>query len=258
MIGSFLMMRNNLFRFLFVIGIGFLLCCVIMIFSAITFSRVRFIGHPASDSTDLRARGLGNQENSDGDQWLGSWVVPNRFFGVLYRSSGVYSFNEQQRAESPTRGDVGQLPGWSRVYEKPPIVIRKPNAVQSHEAYTFAVELVSGWPMPAIRGEWRGMYSDYYLEPEVLSKHAFIMPSGRPIPIILGYEPLWPGFLVNVLVLGAPVYGFWWLGRWSIVAAKKSRRRRNGLCAECGYELGMLDTCPECGEAVRRGATVGP
>jgi|GEM_PF-2374877 len=60
---------------------------------------------------------------------------------------------------------------------------------------------------------------------------------------------LWGGFLVNVMLFAALwiVPGFVWR------TGRTQRRRRRGLCVECGYAVEDLGACPECGSANSRG-----
>lgn len=64
--------------------------------------------------------------------------------------------------------------------------------------------------------------------------------------VIVPLMPYWPGLLMD-----AAIYGFIggaiviWLG-----GRRRRRRWRRGECVECGYALGNLDRCPECGSAV--------
>ena len=62
---------------------------------------------------------------------------------------------------------------------------------------------------------------------------------------------LWPGFLLNTLFWSAVIASPFWLRR-GFVAWRASRRRRNGLCPNCGYARGSINPrhpCPECGAA---------
>ena len=60
----------------------------------------------------------------------------------------------------------------------------------------------------------------------------------------LPVRPLPFGFTANTLFYAAIL--------WSPGALKRWRRRRNGKCEECAYQLEGLTTCPECGRAVQR------
>ncbi len=61
----------------------------------------------------------------------------------------------------------------------------------------------------------------------------------RAIPL----WPLWPGFAVNTALYAALAWA-----AWRGTGIVRSRRwSAHGRCAGCGYEVGMLERCPECG-----------
>jgi len=64
----------------------------------------------------------------------------------------------------------------------------------------------------------------------------------------LPVRPAWPGFALNTLVYGAAALGV----ITSVGGIRRSRRRRRGLCVRCGYDVGGLAVCPECGTATGR------
>jgi len=59
----------------------------------------------------------------------------------------------------------------------------------------------------------------------------------------VGIDPIWSGFVGNV-------FAFWMLC-FSIVCAwtlgRRHVRRHRGRCIQCGYQIGELSGCPECG-----------
>lgn len=57
-------------------------------------------------------------------------------------------------------------------------------------------------------------------------------------------SPLWRGVAINTLVLGSPA-----LLLLLIPPVRASRRRRNGECPRCAYDLkhDFASGCPECG-----------
>jgi hypothetical protein len=64
----------------------------------------------------------------------------------------------------------------------------------------------------------------------------------------LAVRPVWSGFWGNSACFAA-VAGLGWL---LMVPLQRSRRRRRGLCAGCGYDRHGLDAgarCPECGRS---------
>ena len=60
----------------------------------------------------------------------------------------------------------------------------------------------------------------------------------RPMPVRLAINAVFWGGLAWASTLGA-----WYLRRWN--------RIRRGLCVRCAYELGSLETCPECGTSAK-------
>lgn len=72
------------------------------------------------------------------------------------------------------------------------------------------------------------------------------LPAGNnDLPARIPLRPLLRGTLLNTLVYGLLV--------WLLVSIPSAllylKRRRTGRCAKCGYDLGLLSTCPECGSA---------
>ena len=69
-------------------------------------------------------------------------------------------------------------------------------------------------------------------------------------------RPLWPGFLINSLVIAVPLW-FSTLGalRWRRHILQR-REERRGCCGECGYDLRGTppehEKCPECGSIIKR------
>jgi len=73
--------------------------------------------------------------------------------------------------------------------------------------------------------------------------------TGQPWKRRLPLRPIWTPFLASVAGWGAVLTLPYW--SWTGVRTLRDRRRaRTGCCANCGYELGDLDTCPECGHEI--------
>jgi hypothetical protein len=118
----------------------------------------------------------------------------------------------------------------------------------------------AGWPLRSLRSVVRAYHdpADRNGYGPALSYPALpigeLVRRGYPtdrLPAWLGARPwrrvpLVPqpvGFGVDSVVFA----GMWWVGLTAPVALVRRRRRRLGRCAACGYELGGLETCPECG-----------
>ncbi len=62
----------------------------------------------------------------------------------------------------------------------------------------------------------------------------------------LPLRPAWPGFAVNAAIYA----GVCWMLLMVMGVAARWRRRRRGRCVACGYDVGGLASCPECGASV--------
>jgi hypothetical protein len=80
-----------------------------------------------------------------------------------------------------------------------------------------------------------------------LTNLIFRVPPGTTRYWAFPYGPLWPGFIVDVivfsLVIGASVE--------SVRALRRMRRQKRRLCTACAYPLGIGSVCPECGLSQR-------
>lgn len=116
-----------------------------------------------------------------------------------------------------------------------------------------SVSALYGWPALALRTRRASFYArdarharDQSLAWTVDKGLRFSWPKlggVTPKRHALPLRPVWPGFLNNTLVYAGAC--------WILLAApggvRRWRRKRNGQCAACGYDLKDLDTCPECG-----------
>ncbi len=104
-----------------------------------------------------------------------------------------------------------------------------------------------GWPLPAMR--WREAYHAAHLS-KVARGIAIPGPGlERRLPL----EPLWGGLAADTLILGAAAWAF----TAGPCALRRYRRRIRGQCTSCGYLLGDLARCPECGGAAPRTRNAG-
>jgi len=60
------------------------------------------------------------------------------------------------------------------------------------------------------------------------------------------YVPIWPGYLINTLIYAAAAFALLSLLA-RLQSIRRDRKARSGICLSCGYHVGSLATCPECG-----------
>lgn len=86
--------------------------------------------------------------------------------------------------------------------------------------------------------KWRALWLQAWM-------NGYVQPPAKPgdPPRVWAMYPIWSGFALNTLIFAAVPAGMWWVG----MRAKRTWRRRRGLCIHCGYELAGLAMCPECG-----------
>ena len=63
------------------------------------------------------------------------------------------------------------------------------------------------------------------------------------------WKPMWPGFAANTMLYSLVIVTTCLAAR----AFRRARRRRRGLCVECGYPVGVSEACSECGSIIVRG-----
>jgi len=79
-------------------------------------------------------------------------------------------------------------------------------------------------------------------------------------PSTLPYRPIWKGYVTNSAIWFVAIQAITAIWRWRYTWT----RLRRGDCVQCGYHVGGLERCPECGAPVpqRRGSRanrpVGP
>jgi hypothetical protein len=99
-----------------------------------------------------------------------------------------------------------------------------------------------GLPFPAM--QWTAYDSR---DPRGLWHSGFALPPmrlARSWPESnLPLRPLWIPFALNTLLFAGAIHGTLAL----IAELRRRHRRRRGRCPSCGYALGGLATCPECG-----------
>ena len=109
----------------------------------------------------------------------------------------------------------------------------------------------AGWPflcMSSTRIQPEGAPSPYIRgAAPVLSASAYRTHASDPDRGALPLIPIWPGLLANTAIFAVP----WLLLALTIPAARRSLRRRRGLCPRCAYDLRATPAaspCPECGQ----------
>jgi hypothetical protein len=117
-----------------------------------------------------------------------------------------------------------------------------------------------GWPVPAM--QWRvafvakgmgdklviptGMTTGVKLPGQPIHSVVWYAPSQfeRRLPLL----PVWPGFAVSTVLYASLAAAVWLLCRARSTLRRRHRIRR-GLCLACGYAVGGLPICPECGRS---------
>ena len=96
-----------------------------------------------------------------------------------------------------------------------------------------------GWPI-------RTLQSGRYFSPPsgVVPVNGWLVR--RKPPLIIPYEPLWPGFTINTLFYAAIL----WLLIPGPFVLRRFLRLRRGLCPKCAYPMGESSVCTECGRAL--------
>lgn len=155
----------------------------------------------------------------------------------------------------PNLATVLECRGWSQtsVMRTVPTTLAPGFEVQQGTHVTSRER--SGWPFPAL--DVREMSPQPTSEQTLWAvcrlrlDEGIVVRSGYSSYSSLPLRPYWPGFLAGVAswsICWGSVLG---LGRRTV----RLRRRARGLCISCRYPVRDLDTCPECGAAVRRRST---
>jgi hypothetical protein len=118
-------------------------------------------------------------------------------------------------------------------------------------------EFRAGWPMRAFL--WRSvMLSGAEDSTGRLFLPAAISPKGRGYRtelatgsntrerVVVPALPIWRGLAINTGLFALVFWGVYYFPR----RAKQLARHRRGQCSRCGYYLGELAMCPECGTRV--------
>lgn len=112
---------------------------------------------------------------------------------------------------------------------------------QNDEGNGFSTQVQHmGWPLPVI--EIKQMWWDW-------NNAALSGPEPDPSPGLL-----LRGLIGNPLVLGSAAFLIVGLLPYTGVLVRRAWRVRGGDCIWCGYHIGDMDACPECGRAPTRSA----
>ncbi len=135
----------------------------------------------------------------------------------------------------------GSPPEWSQLHS----VARE----RLGDLPSYGAQVALGWPALCVAGDVArtAMWGTRSPGP----KHVIVV-RGLELP----YRPLWPGLLINVLTHAAAwsvvLPTVTWSVRTTWRAIVRHRRKDNGLCMNCGYDVYDQPSgskCPECGEA---------
>ncbi|QKK09368.1 MAG: hypothetical protein HND58_15190 [Planctomycetota bacterium] len=109
-------------------------------------------------------------------------------------------------------------------------------------------EMAEGWPWRCVRGESRSVMT-WATRQRTIARSGQALLWGRTwVPSV----PIWPGLVLNLVVLALPWYAAYWLHG----PGRRVYRQYRGCCTACGYDLAGLDrctACPECGAVPRGG-----
>jgi hypothetical protein len=122
------------------------------------------------------------------------------------------------------------------------------------------IDQANGWPLLSLWASWdlapRGM--GVLIGFDKTMYHGIDLDPAGPVKVmdrirVLPLGPIWPGFIINTLFYTLLL----WLLFFAPFAARRTLRRRRGLCRECAYPIGVSPVCTECGAAVSRKETMG-
>ena len=113
---------------------------------------------------------------------------------------------------------------------------------QEGRSYGYPWRTLSFWTMPKFTPD------RFKYDPADVRWAWIIDSSASAGKLGLPLCPVWPGFMLDSVMLGGAAWGIW-QGREAI---RRWVRRRRDQCPRCGYDLvGLPDgaPCPECGSA---------
>lgn len=110
----------------------------------------------------------------------------------------------------------------------------------------------TGWPWLAMEGR---LFHDASRGQALLPSRfewaftinrAYVRGNRLFVPRMLPLQPMWPGFVANVVFWALCVALVWFVPR----QMRREIRRRNRRCLACGYPIGTSSACTECGSAI--------
>jgi hypothetical protein len=123
--------------------------------------------------------------------------------------------------------------------------------------------VATGWPILSVCSTFATVYDETLADREKEDRYishihgGFTLGDGRqnlfgvdPLPVILSWRIVWPGFAINTLFYAALLAMLF----AAPFALRRWRRNKRGVCVKCAYPVGTggSDVCPECGAAVVR------
>lgn len=182
-----------------------------------------------------------------GVSWMFAWLAGRNLTGktTVFRSThghyreltgpGLTSIHLTSNSVSWTymydafRGDDAAIP----VNKKPPAWAR---TRQTHDTMTT---VAFGWPMRSL--SFAANFADD--GPPYRSRAIWYHTPAREWA--LPTTAIWRGLIVNAVLYAGVI----WLLFFGVSCWRRHRRTRRGRCAACGYDVGPLERCPECGQA---------
>jgi hypothetical protein len=143
------------------------------------------------------------------------------------------------------------------------IAIDEPNLIENSisGSYPCLGVIRAGWPWMAMEAE---LWHDATQAPTVKpAEFRWAIPIAKKyasadrlfLERMLPLRPMWPGFVLNTLVLALLLWLMW----FAAMSTRRAIRIRRGQCPWCAYPMGVSERCSECGrEPGRRPAKLSP
>jgi hypothetical protein len=100
-----------------------------------------------------------------------------------------------------------------------------------------------GWPLPCLYNVGGVRFPPPRSDGSSISAGAIRVGRRYALGGYIPYFVLWKGLTVNTVVYASVVLAIW----HAKIACVRAIRVRRGRCRYCGYELGPIIICPECG-----------